>query len=538
MNTPLRDIWLSFLGILLITCLPHAGLSQNQKSGPLENTVQKSPVLPGPGHGTQTAAPALKFDAYRITIPTKPSPGAVFPVNTKVKNDGDRASGVFYIKTYLAKDRDGGQNLRVLGTTVSRAGLGPGEQKRFRINAQTPEEVAPGRYYLISRIEQNGSLPVKDSKFTQINLLEPPKPSLQVRILSVSQERPMIGEVIQVRLEVKNTGGAKAARPVLTCGLGDACTGVVLPFKNRELTTVQAGVTRNYRVDYRIPAEVEPGTRYLVATVLDSSGNETALTQGCKEMIIIDGNRPDLTIDIFQTTFHRTEPVTYGQQFAVQWRIRNIGTGTSARGSMNTSFSTALHRGRPIAGGLSWPVPKIPPGATYPANGFLTGTLIVPEKARPGESCYVIGDVALSSGPADVNPENNIRGFPIHIVHLPRPDLIVERLVLDKEVAKPGEKITITFSVQNIGQGAAGDLCSTKLFLSDNATLDSGDLILKSFASPLSFGAAYSNRLHYTVPVNLSPGSYWIVATIDQDNHDAEIIKTNNILMRRLHVVK
>lgn len=108
------------------------------------------------------------------------------------------------------------------------------------------------------------------------------------------------------------------------------------------------------------------------------------------------------------------------------------------------------------------------------------------------------------------------------------PDLSVYSMNLRQGYLYPGSAGFITTTIQNQGYADASNV-ALKYFLSTDTVLDGGDTLLGShvFASA-PVGIYTSEDVQIGVPASVTPGSYYLLVSIDPDNLIAETDETNN----------
>ena len=86
-------------------------------------------------------------------------------------------------------------------------------------------------------------------------------------------------------------------------------------------------------------------------------------------------------------------------------------------------------------------------------------------------------------------------------------------------------------TTKNLGAGSTAS--TTRFFLSADAILDAGDFLLGSRAIPaLPLGATSVGSTSLTIPAEVAPGAYYIIAQADGDNAVAELVESNNTKAR------
>ena len=156
---------------------------------------------------------------------------------------------------------------------------------------------------------------------------------------------------------------------------------------------------------------------------------------------------------------------------------------------------------------------------------FATGrdasdTVVAGDLNGDGKPDLVVG--VFSSGPAHSD-------FTVLINNSPNsPDLIVSN-VSAPAMGVPGDVVTINYSVQNTADVFASGEWDDTIYLSSDATLDAGDVLVGTVhhSYGLTGGAAYSVSAPFPVPA-LPPGAYHVIVRTDDAGVVAERDESNN----------
>lgn len=216
-----------------------------------------------------------------------------------------------------------------------------------------------------------------------------------------------------------------------------------------------------------------------------------------------------------------------GATIVVSETVRNQGAG--AAGSSTTRFylsnNSSFDANDIMLDGIH-DVPALPAGATSLASV----SVVIPSDATPGAR-YVIARADADNLLNESSESNNSVAKPLQI----GPDLVVLALTVPATAAAGGP-ITVTDTVKNKGGGAAG-ASVTAFHLSTNNSLDSGDLLLGSRAVvDLAAGVSSVGTTTLTVPPEVTPGTYYVIAIADAGKVVIEALETNNGLARATEV--
>ncbi len=163
-------------------------------------------------------------------------------------------------------------------------------------------------------------------------------------------------------------------------------------------------------------------------------------------------------------------------------------------------------------------VPGLAPGGSHEGSA----TLVVPAETTPGT--YSLFAKADGPGAIEESSElNNTRRLTIRI----GPDLIVSALS-GPATAAPGATIFVSDTTMNDGATAAA-ASVTRFYLSENRTVEAGDVLLQSRnVPPLAAAAVHTATTAVTIPTSTATGSYYLLADADGETAVAEAVETNN----------
>ena len=159
------------------------------------------------------------------------------------------------------------------------------------------------------------------------------------------------------------------------------------------------------------------------------------------------------------------------------------------------------------------------------ADTYNTGatSVIIPE-GTPVGSYTLIAVADAENSIVETYETNNAASSGIAIEH---GDLRVSALSLDITAA-PAQTMTIADTAWNSGVADIGP-STTRFYLSVDAVLDAGDILLGSRSVPaLPGGGTDSGNSVLTIPAATLAGTYSVIALADADNSVAEASETNN----------
>ncbi len=98
-------------------------------------------------------------------------------------------------------------------------------------------------------------------------------------------------------------------------------------------------------------------------------------------------------------------------------------------------------------------------------------------------------------------------------------DLVVENLLVNPSSMLPGDAITVSFTVRNQGNAAAGPSKTRIRLNTSSANVTTADRLLAEFTTPsLSAGASTPHNVASTIPSTTTPGNYFVWVILDVDN--------------------
>ncbi len=133
--------------------------------------------------------------------------------------------------------------------------------------------------------------------------------------------------------------------------------------------------------------------------------------------------------------------------------------------------------------------------------------------------------------------DNNVSHVPLTVSLSPSPDLQVTSVATGAEgPVVAGSAAIMTWTVANLGEGAAAASWSDALYLSASATWPGSGVYLGSFGRPwpLPAGGSYTQDRSVVLPASLAAGVYYIYARADVSNAIYEHNSESNNITRSL----
>jgi subtilase family serine protease len=156
-----------------------------------------------------------------------------------------------------------------------------------------------------------------------------------------------------------------------------------------------------------------------------------------------------------------------------------------------------------------------------------SATVTVPAGTSTG-SYRLIACADAASKVRESNEANNCTTSAGSVL-VAEPDLVLSQVSGVPATIRLGQKMTLSDTVTNVGQGPAG-ASTTRFYLSLDTTWALGDVVLSGARSvvALAGGAASTGSKAVTVPITVLPGTYYVLACADDARKVAESDETNN----------
>ena len=326
------------------------------------------------------------------------------------------------------------------------------------------------------------------------------------------------GSTIVVSVTTKNQGAGRADPSSTRFYLSDNSvlgpTDVVLAGQ-QAVPELAAGASIAASVSIEIPDGTSIGSHYLIAKADDDDLlSESIETNNTRSRQLQIG--PDLDVSSFSVP----SEAGAGGTISVTDTVKNEG-GAAAPASTTTFYLSAnstLGSGDVLLAG-SRAVPGLAPGATSAG----AATLTIPSTTPVGTH-YIIAKADGDDVIVETTETNNTFSRSIRIGS----DLIISALTVS---ASSGEDSTVLVGDTTTNQGTGSAAASvTRFYLSSNASLDSGDVLLAGARDvpALDTDIGSAGLTSVTIPAGTTPGAYYLVAKADADGSVAETTETNN----------
>ena len=456
-----------------------------------------------------------------LTVPATAGIATVFTATDTTRNAGGGSAPATTTRYYLSLDGlpDAGDLL--LGSRAV-AALAPGATDTGSASLTIPAGTAGGAYFIVAVADGAGAVAetVETNNFTNRSIVV--GADLTVSAFAAPTDG---GAGLSITLtDTTRNQGAGTTAPTTTSfylstdGIFDA--GDVL-LGSRAVPSLAASATSSGSVSVTIPAATATGTYTLFARA-DSGDvvSEAYENNNLASRTIRVG--PDLVVSAF------TAPTSAGAgaPIALTDTTRNAGAGNSPATTTRFYLSSDWLLDASDVLLATRAVPALAAGASD--TGSVTATI---PAGTPGGAYYLIAVVDAENAVAETQETNNTFNRNLLI----GPDLGVSTLTAPSD-AGAGLPLTITDTTRNTGGGSAPST-TTGYYLSADATLDAGDLLVGSRVVPaLAAGASDTGSVTVTLPAGIATGTYTLFARADSLDAVAETYENNNTTSRTLRV--
>jgi subtilase family serine protease len=484
--------------------------------------------------GNYTLAATSRFPDLVVLASSAPPSGIVngaMNVTWTVTNQGNVAALTDWNDyVYLSSDETlGGDNLITSQSISTQTPLAVGSSYTIDRSITIPN-VPAGNYYLL--FVANGSQNQGETNNNN-NLRAVPisvgAPDLVVRNAS-APESGSLGGSVSVSWTVQNEGTVEAPADWTdyiywsSNDTYDIADTLFTSISAAAQTPVAAEGIYTRTQNITIPNKVDfVGNGYLIVRADGNNVQGETNENNNDRAIPIRIDAPDLIV----SNATAPESVTLGATISVTWNVENQGVGAANAdwydrvvistdqifGNSDDTYLTQVWQGSftPLAA-----------AATYSRTLNVT----LPSTATGDRYLLFKADNYNYQGETDEN--NNVYSVPINIS---ASDLQVTATNAPS-TAILGETVELTWTVTNNGTGAASQDWYDRVYLSNNQTLDGGDVQVTSeligSQTPLAAGASYTISKNVTLP-SFTLGNQYLIFVADRDNYQGEISENNNL---------
>jgi subtilase family serine protease len=288
------------------------------------------------------------------------------------------------------------------------------------------------------------------------------------------------------------------------------------------LSSVKPMVSTSVSYNFTTPNSLLEGKYYLL--VVADKDNKLDETNEKNNTSYIEVNIENPIVDLFVSSLTTTSSsIIAGSSFVVNFSVFNNGNSTSKNTDVGIYLSNdSIFDSNDLFIKGSY-IPSINSNSVYNSSDYLQTS----SSLKPNDY-FIILVCDYLKAQSEKNENNNIYAKKINI-SAPQIDLITTNLYASPTKLNPGNTINISSYINNVGQSTSST-AKLAYYLSVNNQLESSDLLLarKDYLALSSYNS-FSNSSTATIPANLSPGNYYILAVADYDNSEMETNELNNV---------
>jgi subtilase family serine protease len=480
-------------------------------------------------------------------LPSALMDGQTANLSISIANQSSRAAGASTIQYYISDDTVfNPETDRQLGT-ISVGALGAGQSDSFTqsfvYDVATMGDSGSKYLFFIADAtnevrESNEDNNVLSQSFTVI----PPTP-LNVDLTLKNVVIPPIwtvGNELTISVDVLNQGSDEVGSSKLEVYLLDSPTfdpTGASPILTDTVDPIGAGLSTKMSFTFIYRESYGTGQKYLYfVTDADGQISETDESNNVTPSRSVTVGSVDQSIDLTLTGSSAPSSVIVGQFMTISTTILNQGqtpanatsvrvyltdyTGPNDQLDINTAtFVTSLS------------VPSLAGAASTTVSADVAYSRLF--GAGQKNIFFVVdGEEQIT----ELNESNNVlKGQEVIDAILPDTsiDLLVSGTTLSRTSIVPGESITISATVQNIGEDSTGRTTRLRVYLSDDAVLDDGDeQISGPLINELAPEASQTVTTTYQSFVGDPAGTKYLFFRADANNDLLELEETNNITSR------
>lgn len=392
-----------------------------------------------------------------------------------------------------------------------------------------PEQFAYTGTYLLAVLDpENAILETnEEDNIHQVILAveEPVYPDLLISGVSGLIDFIHAGQTEDFSLSIQNASEGFAGNFTVKGYLSDDATLdendlQVMELENNE--NLSAGIY-DYVATLSPDGSVTPGTYTFILSVDDTQlveeVDETNNTFN-SSITIGDPIYPDFVVS---SVLANPQEVNAALETTLSVEVSNVGLAPSGESilSFYLSSNTIWESADQLLGSES--ISVLEPGA----GKTMLSSVIIPGSTTPG-SYYIVAVADQEHLISEVDETNNEGFKAIEVLERLYPDLIVTSGAATPNPVNAGLTTTISFSIKNTGEAPAA-ASTAGIYISSNDTWDSNDELLGTTSvSEVDQNESVLGQASLEIPVETSPGNYFIIVKANQNGAVVESDDTNN----------
>jgi len=472
----------------------------------------------------------LLTDLIQVSVtdpPAEVAAGQGFSITDVIRNDGSAASGTSETRYYLSLSSGAQRNL--LDIYVGRRAvesLQPGETSEGTGDVRIPDTVRPGKYHLRSCAD--GPSLIQESSddnncLASANTVEVLQPDLLETEANFQPASLSPGDVLLVTDRVENGGEVPAGSTTTRFYLSLSGDGLKHPgdilIGSRNIPTLDGPEgSSTATTAITLPISGLSGSYFLLVCaddrqiVTESDEGNNCLASSSTVEVVVDSDLTETSVS-FTPAF-----AAPGTMLSVSDTLKNQGLVASGRSTTRFYLSKGTQTdliGERLAGGLL-------PGGTSPGTTPIT----LPLSTAAGDY-FLLACANDARTVSETDLTNNCLQSASQ-VSIVLADLVVTSISEPPAVTGPGNPISVSDTVRNIGDGASVS-STVRYYLSPDAVRDAGDLLLGGRAvAGLPPAEESDGSATPTIPLSTPEGSYFLLACANDTLSVPESDTSNN----------
>lgn len=472
-------------------------------------------------------------------IPTTLTDGETANLSFRVANQGTRTAGASTFKYYLSNDTTldlaTDAELGTISVGALRAGQSADFSRLFTYNASTMGDSGTKYLFFVADTAGVVSESREDNNIFRRSF---EATSAAPRDVDLVLQNPVLpdtwiaGRPVDLTVTIANSGNESAGASTLSIYILDTPTftpGNRQPVFSNRIEALGGGlsITRNYTFDYL--ESFGDGQKYLFF-VVDSANEVGETNEGNNITQFPISVAPAINVDFTITNVTVPPTITIGQPMTVSVTVQNQGTTVSSPTTLSIYTSNLTgpndvfdpNTARIVT---SAPIAILNPNQSNTLNLTFTYSSLFGEGFQ---NLFFVVDV--DNDVEETNETNNIAKEVLEATPPQNIDLVILNPTISNSTVLPGNTVTISAQVQNLGSVGAGEN-TLRLYLSTDTTFDASDSLISGRAltsvAPNSSSAVQS--FDYTYPPNGAPGTYYVLLVADATGTVFETNETNNV---------
>lgn len=451
----------------------------------------------------------------------------ILELNHRTNNIGDGAATENSVTIYLSDDAILDGNDQVIGSGTTEP-LTANTSFTQPIEITIPD-VTPGDFFVISVVDEEGSVSEADetnNEFVISRTIEGPIfPDLLVSTLSLDEAAVNAGNNVEITARIQNIGENASTETTVEFYLStdEVIDASDVSLGSEEVNPIVSMSSLNVTASYVVPSSTTIGDYFILADVnpnetleedsFDNNTNSTAIE--VLERLLAD-------LEVTSATVQPSE-IPAGQEGNLSISIFNFGGGSAGSFVTDVFLSTDQTQSGDDVLLSSVTVD----GLTFGESSIVPANFTIDESTTVG-SYHLILDIDANNQVEETDEANNSFTVPVEILESLKPDLVPQSLAFDASTINAGGTLGVSFTAVNQGDIATEE-SQVGVYFSDDATLDASDELITSLTLvSLNPGSSDNFNTSVPIPLNETPGNYFVIVNVDDANSEVELDESNN----------